>query len=688
MGPSRRHAARVFAVVVSTCLVVSISAAEPERLWQGVPSASASSADRRVVIADEVLLDQLLEAAPAEGSTVTPAFLSIPMPDGSLRSFAIRQSPVLSAKLMARFPEIRTYSGHSVEGPPATIRLDRTPSGFHAMILSIAGATYVAPDQSRGRGVYVSYAGSSRQSRGPKFSCSTKPPITDDRIRSEAEEDPLLEPLVSPRSLRIYRAALSATSGYTKFHGGTEAGAVAALATMINRVNMIFERDISVRMVIVETAIFTDPATDPFDGLDTGKALEKNQEVLDEVVGTANYDIGHVVGTAGSGGVAALGSVCDAESKGSGATFFETPIGDGFDVDYMAHEFGHQFGADHSYNANEGGSCTTREPSVAFEPASGSTVMSYVSICEDQDLGHAADPMFNAGAIQQMLRHTRSGGKVNLTCTDETPCCGVANQTAAENQPPVVTASAAFTIPANTPFALTAQASDPADQHRLTYSWEQYDRGNPAPPHDDDGVRPLFRVYLPTASGTRTFPSMKYILGNGNVPPATYSRAGDERIYVTGETLPRTDRTMRFRVVVRDNRPADGSVAGTVGSAETLVTVVSAAGPFAVTSQNSPVTWTAGSRQQISWNVAGTNASPIAAQNVRITLSADGGQTFPFTIAEVPNSGTATVTVPSVNTNAGRIRVEAVGNIFFDVSDADLTITGATSTGRRRSVGR
>jgi hypothetical protein len=75
--------------------------------------------------------------------------------------------------------------------------------------------------------------------------------------------------------------------------------------------------------------------------------------------------------------------------------------------------------------------------------------------------------------------------------------------------------------------------------------------------------------------------------------------------------------------------------------------------------------------------VAGTAAAPVSANAVRITFSTDGGLTFPHVLAaHTPNDGAETVRLPRVRTDKGRIRIEAVGNVFFDLNDADLSVTG------------
>src|SRR6266480_4587716 len=178
---------------------------------------------------------------------------------------------------------------------------------------------------------------------------------------------------------------------------------------------------------------------------------------------------------------------------------------------------------------------------------------------------------------------------VNYTTFGNGSFCPLVTST--ENNPPNVDAGNDYTIPANTPFALTATASDP-EADGLTYCWEEYDLGAPGPPDTDNGNRPIFRSFAPVPSPARTFPQLSDILSGA----PTF-----------GESLPTTTRTMNFRVTVRDNHSGGGGV--TNGAMQ--VNVVSGSGPFAITQPGSSTTWTAGSHQTVKWNVANSSSAPV-----------------------------------------------------------------------------
>jgi (2Fe-2S) ferredoxin len=384
------------------------------------------------------------------------------------------------------------------------------------------------------------------------------------------------------------------------------------------------------------------------------------------VIGVANYDIGHVF-TTGSGGVANLRVPCGS-NKGGGTTGLSNPVGDAFAIDYVAHEMGHQWGANHTFNgtvSNCGGG--NRSSAAAYEPGSGITIMAYAGICGNQNLAAHSIDTFHVKSLEEIIAYSQTGN--GNTCAVTTP---------SGNTPPVVAVvgGPSFNVPMQTPFALTASATD-ANGDAITYDWQEYDLGastTAVPNTDASGAMPIFRPYLPTTNGTRSFPSMQYILNNANVPPSTYGTN-----LLTGELLPAIARTMNFQVVARDNRPN----AGGVSTATATVVVDAASGPCNITAPNTAATWAANSTQTVTWNVANTAAAPVNAANVKISLSTDGGLTFPTTLAaSTPNDGSQTVTVPNIQTTQARVKIEAVGNIFFDISDANFAITaGVAATG-------
>ena len=440
-----------------------------------------------------------------------------------------------------------------------------------------------------------------------------------------------------PVTLRTYRLAMMADSDFTDYHGGVTP-ALAAIVTGVNRLNAIYERDVAVRFTLVANnnlLVFT-TANDPTD------LATEFTPLIDARIGNSAYDIGHLLMGTNFGGLAQLEVVCDATYKAEAQSGSDEPNNDPFWVDLVSHEIGHQFGADHTFNATTD-ACGdgNRNATTAYEPGSGSTIMAYAGICSPNDVQTFSDPYFHAISLQQMTTYIASGG----TC---------AATSAAGNQTPEVNAGPDRALPALTPFTLTATATD-GDGDPLTYCWEQWDLGAASSlTSSDTGVGPLFRSLPPTSSPSRTLPRLSDLLSN------TSSNL---------EKLPTLARTMRFRCTVRDNHPGGGGTAVD----EVVFDVVGSAGPFRVTAPN-----TAGTRSgstTVTWDVANTTAAPISCASVNILLSTDGGNTWPtFLRLGTPNDGTETVTLPNINTTTARIRVEAADNIFFDVSDANFTV--------------
>ncbi len=646
------------------------SLAAEDGLWEFVETAPVSSDATVERIPSRFLTARLnlsafgalMARVPRESSAAAASrpTLTLPMPDGRMARFRVVESPVMEPELAAQFPGIRTYSAQGVDDPDATARLDWTPEGVHGLVLSTAGTVYVDPYAMQS-GLYRTYykADGARDlaQTGPLFTCYYQPGAARS-IASRLSLD--TKGVSSGPVLRTYRLAVAATGEYTRFHGGTVERALAAIVTTINRVTVLYERDFAIRFTLVadqSKIIYTDPATDPYTAADASGLADQNQPNLDAVIGNANYDLGHVF-TVGSGGVGAPG-LCVSGVKAQGATGTDQPIADPYDVDYVAHEVIHQLGGDHTFNSSAEGCDTNRSATSAFEPGSGSTAASYSGLCTGANLQNSSDDYFHSSSYLQVVDFVTNGdGKA----------CGV--QTPTGNNPPAVSAGSDFTIPRSTPFTLTATGSDP-DGDRVTYTWEEYDLGPASPPETDDGMRPIFRSFRPTIDPSRTFPRLRHILDSAGEPPATFTVG--QSTFLTGEVLPSTTRVMKFRVLARDNRAGGGGVS----EALTTVNVTANAGPFSVLQPNTDIVWAAGSSQAITWNVANTASVPVNTANVKISLSTDGGLTFPTVLASsVPNNGTASITAPNVSTAAARVRVEAVGNIFFDISDRNFTIAG------------
>jgi hypothetical protein len=678
-------------ILLSFFSLIAVGQAEAkgsdDGIWQEISETSAlrstgksiSPAKYRTFQLNKALMRTYLESAPNEftdGFGMSSTIVTLPMPDGSYQRFRIERSTVVESGLLEKYPELgMTFRGQGVDDPSATVRFDMLPTGFHSMILAPSGTVMVDPYSRGETSTYISYF--KRDVDKPAFHCDfevenavgsmTKPKKAGFKEFIPDAAAALAAPSVSSGSqLRTYRLALAATGEYTATAGGTVAGALAAQVVVMNRVNGVYERELAIRMVIIannDLLIYTSGATDPYTNGSGSTMLSENITNTDAVIGAANYDIGHVFST-GGGGVAGVGVTCGA-SKARGVTGLPNPTGDVFAIDFVAHELGHQWGAQHTFNSTTG-SCggPNRSANSAYEPGSGVTIMGYAGICDAQDLAGSSIDSFHVKSLEDIIVFSQSGPGST---------CGQAAATG--NTPPSVTSvgGSTFNVPRLTPFTLTANATD-ANGDSVTYDWQQYDLGlatNSIPNSDSDGnPRPIFRAYAPTTNGSRTFPRDQYILANANVPPNTTSG------FLTGEVMPSIARTMNFQVIARDNKASGGGI-----NTASVQVVVAGTGPFRVNSPNTDTTWFLNSNPVVTWDVGGSAGAPINAANVRILLSTDGGATFPTVLADsTPNDGSHGVVSPSIDTLSARIRIEAIGNIFFDVSDVNFRIASAAAT--------
>jgi hypothetical protein len=610
--------------------------------------------------------------------------------------------------------------------------------------------------------------------------------------------------------LRTYRLAVVSGPSYAAFHGA--ANVTAAKVAMMTRVNQVYEDDLSIRMVLIAgtdalnlaTAAQATGANGPCGGAPcftaltscSSTALNQNRIVAGLLAGAGNFDVGHLAVGSTGGGIAGLG-VVGFDGKARGCTGVNPPIGDIWAIDYVAHELGHQYAGNHTFNSSVCNSNSSRANSV--EPGSGTSVMAYAGICGNDNLQANSDPYFSQRSFDEIFNHVNAaesnlneiqqaaltnytvngrqfqlrlngadsapivrgtnfttagvkaaieaiagwpaGGTVTISaltdnaftigyggtlagtdvpnlelvnCTDG--CTGYVNDitkggpstrrgavTATGNNPPAVSAPAGFTIPVRTPFALTGSATDP-EGDTVTYMWEQNDRGGSSgnslisntktegPLFRQFGTRAVFNatIYNPpgqnqvTTNPTRVFPDLPQILANNTnaetggcgtvsgAPTPTQTDCFSEFLptagYVGFAGVNASPARLNMRLTVRDGR-------GGVNSADTVLTLAPGAGPFLVTAPNTAATLDGATATTVAWSVANTDVAPVSTANVRITLSTDGGATWPIVLAaSAPNNGSRSVVLPNIATTQARVRVEAVGNVFFDVSNADFTI--------------
>ncbi|HRG91564.1 MAG TPA: zinc-dependent metalloprotease family protein [Chitinophagaceae bacterium] len=619
---------------------------------------------------DIVGLRSFLWSLPAEKtlnkSRSNAPVMQLPMPDGKLARFKVWESSIMEPGLAAKFPEMRQFLGQGIDDPYATVRFDFNPyTGFHAQILSAAtGRVFIDPYAKGDLSLYMSYY-TKDYTGGGGFTCE----VTD--INPLPANPAVVTANCLGTTMRTYRLALACTGEYAVAVCSPSAPTIpltaAAMLTSMNRVNGVYETEVSLRMILVannNNLIYLDGASDPYTNNSGSTMLGENQANIDGVIGAANYDIGHVFST-GGGGVAVLRSPCNAGSKAQGVTGRGLPIGDPFDIDYVAHEMGHQWGGNHSMAG-----CGSSPNSTKFEVGSGTSIQAYAGICGGENIQPNSDPYFHPISFDEISNYITSGGGTG---------CGTTAPTL--NTLPVINPlpNNGLTIPIGTPFTLEGSATD-VDGDALTYSWEQWDIGggnfyswNAGATAGPGNTVPLFKSRIPKTNGSRTFPDIAVILAGYPTNPAA-TMGG-----LKGETLSPFARSMNFRLTVRDNRAGGGGVVSSGGGgcqSSTGFTVnVAGTEPFLLTAPNGGGISAGGATETITWNVAGTNLSPFNVSNVKISLSLDGGLTYPTVLsASTANDGSETVVLPCTPSTTARVKVEALGNIFFDVSNNNFTI--------------
>jgi hypothetical protein len=651
--------------------LVSLSlaaAAQNDGLWKKVTTVSNKSVveeskqllkNPRLYSLDFDRLKITLQNAPKSTDQISSNVLvSFPDSDGNLEEFRIYEKSNFEPALQSAHPEIRSYVGESVFGS-SRIYFSVSPLGLSTMEVEADRTMEIIEPYTKDLSAYAVFKRTDDNGIPKQFECKV-PNVNGNNgnTAGKSADDGLL---------RTYRLALSCTGEYGTYFGGTKALALAGMNNTMTRVNGVFEKEFSIHLTLIadeDNIIFTNSSTDPYSAASTGAGGAWSDELKGVLMGTtygigdSKYDIGHLFGRSGGGGSAGcIGCVCNStntynstyqwyEHKGQGFTSpgSGAPVGDNFDIDYVAHEMGHQFGGWHTFTHG-----TEGNPSQ-MEPGSGSTIMGYAGITS-KDVQPHSDPYFHAASIRDITNYMKSTAG---NCSVNAPNANTA---------PTANAGADYTIPKSTPFMLTGSGAD-ANGDSITYDWEQFDLQNASTTNPTatktSGVN--FRSYLPTTSPTRYFPKMTSVLAGSLFTAATELNV---------EYLPSVARTLNFRLTVRDNKTTGGANAYD----DMKVTVNAASGPFKVTVPNTAVSYEGNSSQTVTWDVASTTASPVNCANVDILISTDGGTTWSPLATAVANDGSEVVMIPNVDTTTARIMVKANGNIFFDVSDANFTIT-------------
>ncbi|MFK7934133.1 MAG: reprolysin-like metallopeptidase [Saprospiraceae bacterium] len=655
-------------LLLFSCLTISLFA---QQYWSDVTVNDLPNSEQKQAVPSEFRAlelqfadwQKMLTAAPASFSGEQGIEIDLPLPTGEFAKFYATAAQVLAPALAAKYPQIRAYRIVGVNDSSLSGYIDINSRQFHAVIRTTAGEVYIDPLSKNEERLYHAYFTHHLEANNqdtPKLTCGYNAFSQESPIQPTTENTEQLNGTTKSAGviqLRSYRFAISATSAFSNRFGGTKESILEAFNTSVVRLNEIFEREVAVTFTLIpetEELIFLDAATEPWNNLNQGgDLLGQSQVIFNNIVSPTLYDVGHVYtgNCSDVGGVARLAQVCS-ENKMRGVTCFGGELE--FDVvRILAHEVGHQFAATHTMNQCDGNEENVT-PGSAYEPGSGSTIMSYSGVCGEQNVQFGPDDYFHSNSLQQMIEFTRNAdGNTCPTFID------IGN-----NEPEITLDYATgFFIPIGTPFQLTGSATDP-DGDELFYNWEQFNLG----PQTDLGTQrvnsPAFRTYEPTMNPTRVFPRIQAVVGNFR-----------EDV----ELLPAYSRALVFRFIARDHNEMGGAAVWQ----DIAFNATETAGPFLVTTANeADMVWEVGQYQEVTWDVANTTNATVNCQNVNIKLSLDGGFTYPVTLIEnTPNDGNEFITVPDEIGERVRIRVEAADNIFFDISNQNLEIIAPSAPG-------
>ena len=647
-------------------LFLCVNALQAQKIWSKQEKSSFLTEKKQLYEKEnfptnyEILsLDKRSLTTKFESKSSKQILIELPNSDGTLSRYSIRETSNFAEELQLKIPNIKSYSAQGIDDPTAVAKISVGTDGFHAVIFSGIKETIYIDPYTKDNKHYIVYKRSSLNKVAQDFKC---------QVESSAKKEfstTSFAKTANDGKLRTFRMALVCSGEYAQFHLGAgqqnipdsateevkKAAVLSAMNTSITRMNGIFEKDLSVKLELVsnnDKIIFLDSTTDGITDGDPNTMIDEVQAICDNQIGNTNYDIGHVFSVGGDG-LAGLGVICVTGQKAKGVTGRSQPVGDPYDIDFVVHELGHQFGATHTQNND-----CNRTEATAVEPGSGSTIMGYAGICnpnvKEGNPNGNSDDYFHAVSIAQMWSTIQSSG--NCAATTDT-----------NNAAPTANAGSDYSIPKSTPFKLVGTATDADGLSSLTYNWEQLDNEVGAmPPNSSNTEGPMFRSLPSKNVPVRYMPDLSTVV-TGNTSS-------------TWEVVPSVAREMNFSFFVRDNNAGGGSSARD----DMKIDVVDIPA-FLVTAPNTAVTWDTGSTQTITWDKSTTDVEPISCATVNIKLSIDGGLTFPITLkSNTPNDGTEDIVIPDNASVRARIMVEAVDNIFYNVNSTNFTINSTTPT--------
>jgi hypothetical protein len=656
-GNMQRSVARFMRVITRHyILLFTLSfinfAIQAETLWQDKSSQAKSEQSKTLrAIADNARYMHINQTLLSNkfSNLGLPTEISLPVPTGSNIIVTLSPSPILSEDLAKQYPNFMTYQAQQVNQPKNIGRFSISHLGLFGFFRYNNQWMLLSPRYQGETREYASYWYKDAPTESETVSLTADFLLTD----TQREEPVLAQKQASTGdTLRTYRLAISTTGEYGQKFGGTTENVLAELMNLVNRINQILLIDLALQFELIDNQdiIFFDPISDPYTNSDIATDIEENQVIVDQAIGSQNYDIGHVLGTNG-GGLAYVGVVCNNQFKAQGYTGLNNPQGERFYIDLVAHELGHQLGAVHSFNATNSESCAQgqRNNSSAYEPGSGSTIMSYAGICGSQNLQNDSDPYFHSISIQNIRNYVDSFSGQR---------CGV-EASIGNAIPQIQMLQKVYTIPAETPFVLSGSATD-ADNDLLTFTWEQFDNGGTlgatsslSDMNSDNGSNPLFRSYSPVDITRRYFPQLNDVLAGGTS---------------LGETYATSDRDLRFRLTARDNK-------GGVNQQDLVITVTTTNQTFSI---DTPAQWQGLSEQTVTWDIGDTLSAPINCANVDILLLTDTSTAIETTVLmHTPNDGQQSIDVPNVTSDSARLALKCSDNVFYALSPEAFSIIAA-----------